>query len=154
MFKWALGIAVLTAGGLFAYRSFSSAGPVHAFEQFAEAWTHGEREEAMRYAEGEAVKSALEGKQLRGTPPGIVMEAFRGEKFEVESSTKTADGDVALVVKETIAFDPAGITSGIGGAMFAVFRHTATVRKTSAGWKVVAFEPTFVEMGDMRRRPR
>jgi hypothetical protein len=72
----------------------------------------------------------------------------------VESSTKTPEGDVALVVKETIAFDPAGITSGVGGAMFAVFRHTAAVRKTSAGWKVVAFEPKFVEMGDMRRRSR
>jgi len=152
--KRAVGIAVLAAGGFFAYRSFASAGAVHAFEKFAEAWTHGERAEAMRYAEGEAVKSALEDKQLRGTPPGIVMEAHRGTKYDVESSTRTPEGDVALVVKETIAFDPAGITSGIGGAMFAVFRHKATVRKTSDGWRVVAFEPTFVEMGDMRRRSR
>lgn len=154
MAKRALAIAVLAAGSFFAYRSFASTGAVHVFEKFAEAWTHGEREEAMQYAEGEAVKSALEGKQLRGTPPGIVMEAYRGTRYEVESSTKTPEGDVALVVKETIAFDPAGITSGVGGAMFAVFRHSATVRKTSGGWKVVAFEPTFVEMGDMRRRAR
>jgi len=80
------------------------------------------------------------------------MEAYRGTKYAVLSSTRTPEGDVSLIVKETIAFDPAGITSGIGGAMFAVFRHVATVRRTAGGWKVVAFEPTFVEMGDMRRR--
>jgi hypothetical protein len=150
--KRVFALVILAAGGVFGYRWISSAGPVHTFEKFAEAWTHGEREEAMKYSDGDAVRRALEQRQLRGTNPGSIMEAYRGTKYTVESSTRTPEGDVKLVVREIIAFDPAGVTTAIGGAMFAVFRHTATVRKTSGGWKVVAFDPAFVEMGETRRR--
>jgi hypothetical protein len=44
--------------------------------------------------------------------------------------------------------------TAIGRAMFARFHEAATVRGTSHGWEVVAFEPTFVEMGTMRKLPQ
>jgi hypothetical protein len=55
-------------------------------------------------------------------------------------------------VKVTVHFDPPGVTTGIGGAMYAHFRHTATVRKTPEGWRVAAFDSEFVDMGEIRRR--
>ena len=80
------------------------------------------------------------------------MEAFRGTRYSVESKRRNDDGDVELVVNQTIFFDPPGVTTGIGGAMFARYRHAATVRKTDDGWRVVAFEPTFIEVKEIRRR--
>jgi hypothetical protein len=80
------------------------------------------------------------------------MEALRGDRYEVESRSKDSDGDVRLVVKQTVHFDPPGATTGIGGAMYAHFRHTATVRKTPDGWRVVAFDREFLDMGEIRRR--
>jgi hypothetical protein len=51
-----------------------------------------------------------------------------------------------------IAFDPPGITSAIGGAMVMSFHHSVRLRKTSEGWKVVAFHPALLEMSEVRRR--
>ncbi len=45
-----------------------------------------------------------------------------------------------------------GGESRIGGAMFAHFRDVATVRRTAGGWRVVAFEPAYLDAGDLRRR--
>jgi hypothetical protein len=53
---------------------------------------------------------------------------------------------------QTIRFDPPGRTTGIGGAAWAKYRDEATVRKTAEGWRVTAFEPTFVDVGEMKRR--
>jgi hypothetical protein len=75
------------------------------------------------------------------------MEAFRGTLYSVESRSKSPEGDTELVVRQTILFDPPGFTTGIGGAMFARFRHLVRVRKTGDEWRVVGFEPTSIEMG-------
>jgi hypothetical protein len=80
------------------------------------------------------------------------MEAFRGKRYVYESETRTESGDVELQVHQTIFFDPPGITSAIGGAMYTGIRHTATLRNTADGWKVVAFEPKYLDMGPTRRR--
>ena len=82
------------------------------------------------------------------------MEAFRGTRYSVESKTRTAGDDLELVVRQTVLFDPPGVTTGLGGAMYAHFRHAATVHETPDGWRVVAFEPTYVDMGELRRRAR
>jgi hypothetical protein len=122
-----------------------------AYEGFAEAWAQEKKAIAQQYGDEEAVKQAFEKKTLRGFPGGAAMEAFRGTRYSVESKTRSG-GDVELVVNQTIFFDPPGATTGIGGAMFARYRHAATVRKTPEGWRVVAFDPTYLEMGELRRR--
>ena len=61
-------------------------------------------------------------------------------------------GDLELEVHQTIFFDPPGITSAIGGAMYTGIHHSATLRNTPNGWRVIGFEPRFVDMGPLRRR--
>ncbi|MEP6995507.1 MAG: hypothetical protein ABI968_13365 [Acidobacteriota bacterium] len=143
--------ALLLVGAIvFAYRWFTGWTAYRAYERFAEAWVHGDGIEAAKYGDAPTVKHALEERSLRGTPGGAAMEAFRGERYAVESQTRSSGGAVELKVLQTIFFDPPGITSGIGGAMLAHFRHKATVRKTSDGWRVVAFEPTYLDMASVR----
>jgi hypothetical protein len=106
----------------------------------------------MRYAEASTATRAFERQSLRGLQSGAIMDAFRGTRYVVESSTRSPEGDVVLEVTQTIQFDPPGVTSAITGAMYTHIHHSATVRKTPDGWKVVAFEPKFIDMGELHRR--
>lgn len=106
---------------------------------------------AARYGDAATVTHAFEKRGIRGTQGGAAMEALRGDRYEVESRTRTAEG-IDLVVRQTVHFDPPGVTTGIGGAMYAHFRHRASVHKTPDGWRVVAFEPEFLDMGEVRHR--
>jgi hypothetical protein len=150
--KKLIGLVLLAGAAFFGYRAFTDWRVYKVYEGFAEAWVHESQADAARYGDAATVKHALEKRAIRGTRGGAAMEALRGDRYEVESRTKTPEGEVALVVKQTVHFDPPGVTSGIGGAMYAHFRHTATVRKTPDGWRVVAFEPEFLDMGELRRR--
>ncbi len=144
---------VLGAGAaFFGYRAFNGWRAYKAYEGFAEAWVHENEAAASRYGDEATVKHALKERAIRGTRGGAAMEALRGDRYEVESKTRMPDGGVALVVMQTVHFDPPGVTTGIGGAMYAHFRHTASVRKTPDGWRVVAFEPEFIDLGELRRR--
>src|SRR5262245_40097566 len=134
--------AILVVVGLLAYRWFEERRAYNAYEKFADAWARENRAAAAAYADDDAVVQAFDKKALRGTPGGAAMEAFRGTLYAVESRTKSPEGDTELVVRQTILFDPPGATTGIGGAMFARFRHVARVRNTGDGWRVVGFEPT------------
>ena len=98
------------------------------------------------------MKDALDGHAFTGMPSGAVLEVFHGTLYQVESKERLPDGDVQLEVKQTIFFDPAGVTSAIGGAMATHIHHSATVRRTAEGWRVVAFEPKYLDMGMLRRR--
>src|SRR5262245_35032391 len=118
-------LAVLLAAGLLGYRWFGERRAYNAYEGFADAWARENRAAATAYGDDGAVARAFEKKTLRGTPGGAAMEAFRGTLYTVESRTKSPDGDTELVVRQTILFDPPGATTGIGGAMFARFRHVA-----------------------------
>ncbi len=143
---------LLLGAAFFGYRWFGGQGAYKAYEGFAEAWTQEKRDVAARFGDEATVRDAFEKKSLRGNRGGAAMEAFRGTRYSVESKTRSDVGDVEFVVNQTILFDPPGATTAIGGAMFARYRHAATVHKTDDGWRVVAFEPTFVEMGELRRR--
>jgi hypothetical protein len=145
--------AVLLGAALLGYRWFTGWRAYKAYEAFADAWARENRAAAAEHGNEDAVRNAFDKKPLRSTPGGAAMEAFRGTLYAVESKTRNGDGDLELLVTQTILFDPPGMTTGIGGAMFARFHETATVRDTSDGSKVVAFEPTFVEMGPTRKRP-
>lgn len=150
--KKLLWVALLAIAAFFGYRAFTEWRAYKAYEGFAEAWVHENEADAARYGDAATVKHALHERAIRGTRGGAAMEALRGDRYQVESRTRTPEGDVALVVLQTVHFDPPGVTTGIGGAMYAHFRHTASVRKAPDGWRVVAFEPVFVDMGGLRRR--
>lgn len=146
-------LLILLAGVAYAgWRSVSRWRARSAYEGFAEAWTRGDMAEAKKYGTDEAATHALKEASLRGLPSGAAMEAFRGTRYVYESETRTESGDVELQVHQTIFFDPPGITSAIGGAMYTGIRHTAALRNTADGWKVVAFEPKYLDMGPTRRR--
>ena len=145
-------LLVLAGVALFAYRKIEDHRAYSAYEGFADSWAQEKRSIAEKYGDAGAVRHAFEEKPLRGNQGGAAMEAFRGTLYAVESREPASGDGVAFVVRQTILFDPPGATTGIDGAMFARYRHEATVRKTSDGWRVIAFEPTFLEMGEMRRR--
>jgi len=145
-------IAVVVILDLLGYRWLDQRRDYGAYEGFADPWARENRTAAADYGDENAVVQAFEKKALRGTPGGAAMEAFQGTLYSVESRSKSFEGDTELVVRQTILFHPPGATTGIGGAMFARFRHVARVRKTGDGWRVVGFEPTYLEMGELRRR--
>jgi hypothetical protein len=150
--KKLLGLLVLAGVAVLGYRWLQASGAVSAYERFAEAWTLGDKALAMKYAQAETATRAIEKQSLRGLESGRILEAFRATRYEVESTTRTPAGDIVLEVKQTIQFDPPGVTSAITGAMYTHIHHSATMRKTSDGWKVVAFEPKFIDMGEFHRR--
>ena len=147
-------LLLLVAGAsAYGYRSWIGSRAYAAYEGFAEAWAREDRVAAEKFASGaDVVKHAFDERALRGTQGGAAMEALRGTSYTVESRAREADGALRLVAVQTIRFDPPGRTTGVGGAMWAKFRDEATVKKTTEGWRVVAFEPRYLEMGEIRRR--
>lgn len=150
--KKLLVLLVLAGAGYLAYHQATLPGPTDAYEKFADAWARGHHEEALKFAKGDAVASALERKPLAGLMNASTMEAFRGTRYTILSTSELQDGDLLIQANQTIAFDPPGAATATSGAMYAAFRHSATVRKTPAGWKVVSFDPTFLEVGQTRKR--
>ena len=145
------GVVVLAAVAFFGWRWHAGWRAETEVERFAEAWTRGDKIEAARHGEPEVVELALAKRPLRGMRGGDWIEAFRGTHYELLSRGRSSEGDVEIQVEETIRFDPPGATTGIGGAMAMRVRHAATVRRIGGGWRVVAFEPTFVDVGEIRR---
>src|SRR5262245_6658503 len=144
-------LALLAGAGWFGYRFFVRMQQESCYKKLADAWSMGRTDEALQYTEGETVRQSLEKNPLRSLVDARMIEAWRGVTYTIESSTKGDDGDVAIEAKQRLSFDPPGITSGIGGAMWLSFHHSARLRHTSDGWKVVAFTPTFI---DFQRIPR
>lgn len=145
-------VAALAAAGWYGYRWFADRAAFQAYEKFAHAWTRGNKDEAIRHSDKAVAENALERQNLRGLRSGSIMEAFRGERYEVESRNVLPDGDVQLEVRQTISFDPPGATTGIGGAMWTTIHHSAKLHRTPEGWKVAAFEAKYLDMGETRRR--
>ncbi|HEX4441585.1 MAG TPA: hypothetical protein VH854_16030 [Thermoanaerobaculia bacterium] len=146
-------LLVVVVASAYGYRSWIGSRAYAAYEGFAEAWAKEDRVAAEKFAAGkDVVTHAFDDRALRGNLGGASMEAFRGTSYAVESRTNGAGGAVKLVVLQTIRFDPPGRTTGVGGAMWARYRDEATIEKTANGWHVTAFEPTYVEMGEAKRR--
>ena len=144
--------ALLFVGAMaLAYHWYTGWTAYKTYERFADTWVREDKKAAARYGDAATVRHAFEERALRGTEGGATMEAFRGTSYSLESKSRSNGGDVELRVMQSVFFDPPGTTSAIGGAMVAHFRDTATVRKTPDGWKVVAFEPTYLDMAPLRR---
>src|SRR4029450_5209034 len=75
----------------FAYRAFNGWRAYKAYEGFAEAWVHENEADAARYGDAATVQHALKERAIRGTRGGAAMEALRGDRYEVESKTRTPD---------------------------------------------------------------
>ena len=144
-------LALLAAGGWFGYGFFARMQQESCYKKLADAWAMGRTGEALRYAEGETVRQSLEKNPLRGLVDARMIEAWRGVTYTIESTSKGDGGDVSIEARQRLAFDPPGITTGIGGGMWLSFHHSARLRHTSSGWKVIAFTPTFL---DFQRIPR
>jgi hypothetical protein len=147
MMKRLVVLLLLAGAAYFGYQKFSAAAPAKTFARFAEAWARGRTDEAMTFAEGGSVKKVLEQKnfvQVICAPWQV--DAWHGFSTSVNSSSTNAEGDLDLDVEQSIAFDPPGATSGIGGAAVGKFHHVATLKKTPDGWKVIAFKPECVSV--------
>ncbi len=77
------------------------------------------------------------------------MDALHGMVYGVDSVSREGD-EVRYQLTQSLYFDPPGATSAMGGAMVANFRQKVTVRHEDDGWRIAAFENTFVN-SDSRR---
>ncbi len=142
----------MAAGGAaFAYREIVLRAPDRVLDRFLDAWAREDTPAAAALTEGESAKKAVESKILRGVLKAP-MEAYRGERVAIEGRESVSTGEVTLTAKQVVFFDPPGITSGIGGAAAGSFRQVVRLKKTPGGWRVVAFEPTFLEVVPTRPR--
>jgi hypothetical protein len=144
--------AILAGAALFGYRAYERLAAVRCYERFADAWARERPEEALGLTEGEEARRAVEERGIRALIDARTMERLHAVRYSEESVERREQGEVAVEAKQTIAFDPPGITSALGGAMWMTFHHSARLRKTGSGWKVVAFEPTYLDTGTVRRR--
>ena len=144
-------LAFAAGGAFFAYRSAVVEAPVRAGRRFLEAWGREDTPAAVAMTEGEAARKAVETRILRGVCEAP-MEALRGSRCSLESRTTDPGGDAVLTMRQIVAFDPPGMTTGLGGAMAVSFRHVITMRRTPEGWRVVGFEPKFLDAVSTRMR--
>ena len=144
-------LLLLAGGGVFAYRYAVVDAPVRACREFLRAWAKEDTPAAAAMTDGEAAKKAVETHILRGVCHAP-MEALGNSRTTMEARAEAPGGEVRLTMGQIVAFDPPGQTSGFASSMAASFRHVVTMKKTAAGWKVVAFAPTFLDATSTRRR--
>lgn len=141
-------LVLLVAGGGYFLWQYTQKAPERAYREFAEAWARGQTDQAMRYADGDKIRRALQRFHIRGMP--VQMEAFHGAKSEILAVKKMREGEVSLEATQRVTYDPPGATSAIGGTMLATFRHVVRIRETPAGWRVVDFEASFLDATQTR----
>jgi hypothetical protein len=149
--KRLLVLAFVAGGAFFADRYAVVEAFVRAGRRFLEAWGREDTPAAVAMTEGEAARKTVEARILRGVCE-VPVEALRGSRSSLESRTADPGGDAVLTMRQVVGFDPPGMTTGVGGAMAASFRHVVTMRKTPGGWRVVGFEPKFLDAVPTRAR--
>ena len=130
------------------YRYYAnSVAPEQHYKQFAEEVLHRRYNVAAGMTDGMSEADvARAGTQERiGAGPAMFQTLFPS-KFAVSSREKAPDGALVLHAVQTVFFNPPGVESAVRPAMFATMNQTVTLRKTSGGWKVAAFENTFDKM--------
>ena len=137
-------VLLLVGAAVFIYRELVLEAPVRAFHAFAKAWGNEDTPAAAALTTGDAARSAVETRILRGVVR-FPMEALRGSRQEIESREGFADGTVVVTAKQFVDYDVPGVTSGVGGSSEAVIRHVARLRKTGDGWRVVEWTPTLLD---------
>src|SRR5215471_678551 len=150
--KRVLLLLILAAGGYFAYRHFSQAGPIKAYESFADNWVRSYDDQALKFADPAAMKTIPAEKSREYFLHSQLIDAYHGVQYTIQDF-REGNGDVVLQAKQVLSYDPPGVTSALFGGMVVAFRHVVTLKKTRDGWRVVSFEPTLIENREFRQPP-
>ena len=137
-------VLLLAGAGVFAYRYAVVGAPIRACRECLKAWGREDTPAAAAMTDGEKAKKAVETHILRGVCRAP-MEALGASRSTVESRADGPGGEVTLTMRQDVAFDPPGQTSGFASSMSASFRQVVTMKKTPDGWKVSGFEPTYLD---------
>lgn len=147
-------LLLLAVAAFIGYRHYAnSIAPERHYKQFAEEVLH------RRYSAAAAMTAGLSEADLArngtqekiGAGPAMFQTLFPS-KFAVSSRETAPDGAMVLHAVQTVFFNPPGVESAVRPAMFATMNQTVTLRKTSGGWKVAAFENKFDKMDSARDR--
>ena len=141
-------IVLVLAGvlGWYAYgKYFADSGPVGAYKEFAQAWANGRADQAKDLAAGPSAERTLVEKSLYNLM-GVAVNHVHGVDFSIESELPRGSS-VVITAVQTVAYDPPGVTSALGGAAKANVRQTAEMTETEDGWKVISFEPVLLDDG-------
>jgi len=144
-------VALALGLGFLGYRYASRSAATGVYEEFAKAWAAGNQEAALHLADGEKAWREIKRNSRYDFVPPAMVELIHDIGQNIESFEKLDDGAVAIEAKQTVAFDPPGVTSAIGGAMRMSFHHSVRMRKTPDGWRVIGFQPKLLEVGEVRR---
>lgn len=74
-------LVLLAGAGWFGYRFVVRMQQESCYKKVADAWAVGQTDEALRYAEGDAVRKSLEEHTLRSLVDGRMIEAWRGGRL-------------------------------------------------------------------------
>ena len=150
--KRAVSAIIAIAAALLGYHYYHhSYEPRQHYRGFAEEILH------RRYDAAAAMTDAIpaadlqkQGSQERiGAGPPMFQTIFPS-RFVIETSEMSGDGTLTLHAVQTVLFNPAGVESAVRPAMYAKLNQTVSLRKTSSGWKVTAFENRFATMDSMK----
>lgn len=147
--KKILVLVVLALVGFIAYRQLTDSAPIKAYKQFATAWANGQIDGAMAFADGDEIRATLLEKSIQRLMGGVTIQTLHGVRYTIKSEESRDGGVVAIEAQLMVQFDPPGVESAMRASMYAAFVHKAELKKTPAGWKVVAFDPTFQKMDEM-----
>jgi hypothetical protein len=141
-------VLVLAAAlGWYAYgKYFRDSEPVHAYKQFAKAWANGRPDQARDLTAGPSVDRTIVEQSLYNLMGGIPVQNVHGVDFSIESEFPRGSS-VVITAVQTVAYDPPGTASALGGVAKADVRQTVEMTETADGWKVISFQPVLLDDG-------
>jgi hypothetical protein len=146
MKKWVL-LSLAVIAVFFVYFKFIRVGPDKAFEEFATCWGANRLEKAWAYSVREEVQEDFKNvNQVTGN----MMSQIMGFTYAQTSRTEGPDG-VDFTADLAVLFIPPGVESAMMPTHGAAITIEGTVRKTDAGWKVVAFYPELKGIREFER---
>ena len=146
--KRAVFAVIVLVAALLGYRHYQqSYAPVEQYKKFAEEILHRRYDAAADLTAGiSAADLEKQGTQERiGAGPQMFQKLFPS-RFAIESSEIAGDGTLTLHAVQTVLFNPAGVESAVRPAMYAKLNQIVSLRKTSSGWKVTAFDNKLTSM--------
>jgi len=145
-------ILVAAAAVLFiGYKVLFSGGPEKVFTEFCDCWGANQLDKAWTFSVKEEVTADFKGKTLNEVGR-FMIESIMGISTTVDSSSSgPGPKEKSYSGITLILFNPPGVTSALNATMFLKVRVEGTLRKTPEGWKVTAFKPAFLEMGELKR---
>lgn len=150
--KKAAALALLAVVAFGAYRYLIPDRAEAQYKKFAEEILHRRYDSAATMSDGLSAKDLekLGSQEMIGAGPAMFQTLFPS-RFVIDSREDGPDGAVTLRATQTVLFNPVGVESASRPAMFATLKQVATLRKSSAGWRIVGFTNTFEKMDSVGR---